>query len=553
MKILKGAAHAGPRVRGYCKHVYSGSRPALPRWRFAKTALFQHAVPYDPPLPADPTGDRDALTGLGDDGDLEGHVGPILPRRRHDADRRRGPDGHHQRFRGLDALDFQLLRDPDDPLEQIDLDGHLHQDLRQRTRRRDDPADEAVCLREHRIEVRPDRDQPARTDLLPGGPARVEGPDRRREVLPFRLVPECHLAPGRDLDLFPDLHAALHQAPAEHAADDLLRPDPRLVHVERAGHVHLRGLRLLAGPRRDDLLNHHHQDVEVHIVVGRHRDDRPPLRDGPLGERLDLAVVLLRLLRVHDIDLVLHDHDLVDADDPEGHQVLLRLRLRDILVRRDHEEGAVHDRRAAQHRRHERLMSGGIDEGHDPLELPLHVVGLAHLRVLVRGGLVVLRTLVDRHVRVAESDRDAPLDLLAVPVRPLPGEPLRQRGLPMVHVPDDADVHLRLARNLHRACSCHASSIDFGPRTTIFRFNCRMSGDTVFPRTVFFFRIPGRTGWNPTPPLTSRPFLRGPGRSCRMGNPSLSLPPVIWSLYPGRPTYSPSRSSPIFLPIRAFA
>src|SRR3989475_7175620 len=34
--------------------------------------------------------------------------------------------------------------------------------------------------------------QPARTDLLPGGPARVQGPDRGREVLPFRLRSEEH-------------------------------------------------------------------------------------------------------------------------------------------------------------------------------------------------------------------------------------------------------------------------------------------------------------------------------------------------------------------------
>src|SRR3989442_1435549 len=527
----EGKERPGPRsadFRGFTRNRFAAWGP--PRIGLLATPPHQHAVSDEPPFPANPTGDRDALTGLRDDWNLEGHVGPILPRRRHDADRRRGPDGHHQWLRGLDALDFQLLRDPDDPLEQIDLDGHLHQDLRQRTRGRDDPADEAVRLREHRIEVRADRDQPAGTNLLPGGPARVEGPDRRREVLPFRLVPECHLAPGRDLDLLPDLHPALHQAPAEHAAHDLLGRDPGLVHVERAGHVHLRGLRLLVGPRRDDFLNHHHQDVEVHVVVGGHRDDWRALRDGPLREHLDLAVVLLRLLRVHDVDLVLHDHDLVDPDDPEGHQVLLRLGLRDVFVRRDHEQRAVHDRRAAEHRGHERLVAGRVDKRYDPLQLALHVVRLAHLGVLVTRGLRLLRTLVDRHVRVAEADRDAPLDLLAMTVRAFAGEPLRERRLPMVHVADHADVDLRLAGNLHRACSCHASSIDFGPRTTIFRFSCKMSGETVVPRTVFFFRIPDRTGWKPTPPLKRRRFRRGPGRSDRIGKPSLSLPPVIWSL-----------------------
>src|SRR5437773_1261045 len=528
-------------------------RKCNPRCRGLRGPLLDDAVADEPPLPSDPTGHGDPLAQLRDDGDLEGHVRPVLPRRGDHADRRGGPDGHHERLRRLDPLDGEVLRDADDPLEEVHLDGHLHQDLGQGPRRTHDPTDQAVRFRQDGIQVRPDRDEPARSDLLPGRAAALEGADRRREVLPLRPIADRHLPPRGDLDLLPDLGLALHQAAAEDAPDDLLRRDPGLVYVEGPRDIHLRGLRFLARPRRDYFLDHHEQDVQVHIVVGAHGDDRGAFGDGPLHERLDLLVVLLGLLRVDDVDLVLHDHDLVDADDPEGHQVLLRLRLRDVLVRRDHEQGAVHDRRAAQHRRHERLMSRGVDEGHDPLELPLHVVGLAHLRVLVRGALVVLRTLVDRHVRVAEADRDASLDLLAVPVRPLPGEPLRQRRLPMTHVPDDADVYLRLTRDLHRACSCHASSIDFGPRTTIFRFSCRMSGDTVFPRTVFFFRIPGRTGWNPTPPLTSRPFLRGPGRSCRMGKPSLSLPPVIWSLYPGSPTYSPSRSSPSFLPIRAFA
>src|SRR5436853_636884 len=394
--------------------------------------LLDHAIPDESPLSADATGHGDPLAELGDDGDLEGHVRAVLPGRRHDADRRGGPDGHHERLRGLDPL--------------------------------------------------------------------------------------------------PDFGPAQDQAAAHDPADDLLRGNAGLVHVEGPGDVHPRGPRLVVGFRRDDFLNHHQEDVQVDVVMRAHGDDRRAFRDGALDEREDLLVVLLRLRRVDDVDLVLHDDDLVDADDAEGHQMLLRLRLRAILVRRDDEQGAVHDRGPAQHRGHERLMPWRVDEGNDALELALHVVGLADLRGLVRGGLRVLRTFVDRHVRVAEADRNAPLDLLAVSVCPLPREPLGQGGLPMVDMSDDADVDLRLARDLHRACSCHASSIDFGPRWTIFRFSCRMSGDTVFPRTVFFFRIPGRGGWNPTPPLIRRPFRRGPGRSDRIGKPSLSLPPVIWSL-----------------------
>src|SRR6266581_2946735 len=461
------------------------------------------AVADEPPLPANPAGDGDALARFRDDRDLESHVRAVLASRAHDADY---------------------------AFEEIDLDGHLHHDLRKAAWRPDDATDEPVRFRQHGIEVRADRDEAPRSHLLLRGAAGLQRPHARCDVLPFRLVAERHLAARRDLDLLADLDAALHQAPSEDAADHLLRHDPRLVHVEGARDIHLRGLRFLVGRGRDALLDHHQQHVQVDVVVRAHRDDRRALCDGPLHERLDLAVVLLRLLRVDDVDLILDDHDLVDADDPERHQVLLRLRLRAILVRRDHEEGAVHDRRAAEHRRHERLVAGRVDEGHDPLQLRLHVVDLARVRVRVTRWLLTLRTLVDRHVRVAEADRDAPLDLLRVAVRPLPREPFRERRLPMVDVAADADVDLRLARDLHRACSCHASSTDFGPRWTIRRFSCRISGLTVFPRTVFFLRIPGRTGWKPTPPLTRRRFRRGPGRSGRIGKPSLSLPPVIWSL-----------------------
>src|SRR2546422_495633 len=195
-------------------------------------ASLEDAIADRAPLPADPPRDGDPLSWFRDHGDLEGHVRPVFARGRHDAHGRRRADGHHERLRGLDALDLELLRNPDDPLQQVDLDGHLHEDFREARRGPDDPTDEAVRLCEHRIQVRPDRDESARPDLFARGHARVKGPDRRRDVLPLRLVAEGHLAPGGDLDLLPDLHAALHHAPAEHAPDDLLGRDARLVHIE---------------------------------------------------------------------------------------------------------------------------------------------------------------------------------------------------------------------------------------------------------------------------------------------------------------------------------
>src|SRR3989441_819370 len=236
----------GGGVRGHRDALSVGMLPRAGRRRGGSGRFvesLEDAVADQAPLPADPPRDRDPLARFRDDRDLEGHVRPVFARGRHDTDGRRRADRHHQRLRRLDAFNLELFRDPDDPLQQIDLDGHFHQDLWEARRWPDHPTDEAVRLREHGIQVRPDRDESARSDVFPRGSARVKGPDRRRDVLPLRLVAKGHLAPGGDLDLLPDLHATLHHAPAEHAPDDLLRRDAGLVHIERPRDVHLRRLR----------------------------------------------------------------------------------------------------------------------------------------------------------------------------------------------------------------------------------------------------------------------------------------------------------------------
>ena len=150
-----------------------------------------------------------------------------------------------------------------------------------------------------------------------------------------------------------------------------------------------------------------------------------------------------------DVDLVLYDDNLVHTDDAEGHQVLLRLGLRDVLVRGDYKEGAVHDRGPAEHRRHEGLVARGVHEADRPEQLCLRPVVLADLaRPVVPRGLI-LRALVEGGVRVPEADRDAPLDLLGMAVRGLPREELHDRGLAVVDLADGPDVHGRLDGYFH--------------------------------------------------------------------------------------------------------
>src|SRR3990170_4823808 len=517
--------------------------------------LLQHAVADEPPLAADPAGERDALSRLRANGDLEGHLRAVAAGARHDADRERGANGDHKRLVRLDALDLDVLDDADHAVEHVRLDGHLQQHRRQRARFPDDAAHQRVGLRERRVESRADRDQASGPHVLARGPAAVQARDLAREVLPRGLAGDGDLAARADLDLLAHLQLPLHEGAAEDAARDLLHRDARLVHVERARDEHPRRLLVIERRGRDRLLDLRDERVDVHVVVRAERDDGGALRDRALDERLDLVVGLARLRVVHDVNLVLHDDDLLDADDVERGQVLLRLRLGAGLVGGDDEERPVHDRRAGEHGRHERLVARGVDERDRAQELRLPAAVLARLGRAVRLRRLARRASVERGVRVPEADRDAAADLLGVAVRLLPGEAVHERRLPVVDVADDADVHRRLHGDLHRLSdfSCQASSIDFGPRLVIRRFTCWMSGEIAPPRRDLRFRMPPRVGWKPTPPLTSTPRRRGPVRSPRIGKPALSLPPVIFSLYPGSWTNRPSTSSPTFFPRREFA
>ena len=139
---------------------------------------------------------------------------------------------------------------------------------------------------------------------------------------------------------------------------------------------------------------------------------------------------------VNRVDLVERDDDVRHVDLPGEQHVLARLRHR-AVDRADHEDGAVHLRRAGDHV----LDVVGVARAVDVRVMPvggrvLDVAGrdgenlrlvAAALRLGRLGDLVV-----GNELRPALVGRDL-------------GERRRQRGLAVIDVPDGADVHVRFA------------------------------------------------------------------------------------------------------------
>ncbi len=103
--------------------------------------------------------------------------------------------------------------------------------------------------------------------------------------------------------------------------------------------------------------------VDVDVVMRGDRDDRGVLSYGAFDELLDLLVVRQRLFLGDDVDLVLHDDDLLHPDDGERHEVLLGLGLGTLLVRRHQQQRAVHHGGAGEHGGHQGLVAGCVHEG----------------------------------------------------------------------------------------------------------------------------------------------------------------------------------------------
>ena len=125
-------------------------------------------------------------------------------------------------------------------------------------------------------------------------------------------------------------------------------------------------------------------------------------------ELLRLGACELEHLLVDGIGLRQRDHAVLDAEQPQDREVLVRLLPRS-LAGVDHEQEEVDAARARDHRADEALVAGDVDDRE-----------ARPVRQLER--------------RVAEIDRDPALVLLGQPVGVLAGQRLDERRLAVVDV-----------------------------------------------------------------------------------------------------------------------
>ena len=253
------------------------------------------------------------------------------------------------------------------------------------------------------------------------------------------------------LYLICDLECALRDRSTDHAADKFLHGDSGLVHIEGSDHKHPRRLRRVAGGRGDVLLNRVEEQIGIHIMLSGDRDNRSAISDRTLDKVEYLPVAFQGPILIDQIDLILDDHDVLDAHYLYSCQMLPRLWLRTRLVSGDYEDDAIHDCRPAEHRSHQSLMSRGVNKTDSSYKDALGAASGALLPCGVIVGRLTVRTLIDGRICVAEFYRDAPLQLFTVPCSPDSGEGFNQRCLSMIDVADCADVELGLTRQLWAA------------------------------------------------------------------------------------------------------
>ena len=143
------------------------------------------------------------------------------------------------------------------------------------------------------------------------------------------------------------------------------------------------------------LLNRPNERVHVELVLGRDGYYWRILRYGSFGEILDLVVVRFRSLPVHDVYFVLNQDHVAKSYHLGGEHMLPVLSLRSLDVGRDDEHRAVHYGRAREHRYHQTMMTGTINETHRSQKLGRTVTVWTCLARRIVGWWLAGRALVE--------------------------------------------------------------------------------------------------------------------------------------------------------------
>ena len=118
-----------------------------------------------------------------------------------------------------------------------------------------------------------------------------------------------------------------------------------------------------------------------------------------------------------------------------------RLRLGTRFVRGNQKDRTVQKRGGGDDGRHQRFVSGCIDEGYFPFGHSRLLTGRAFFR---EGMPVTFFAMVDLGIGITDANRDAPLDFLAMGIGPFSCNRMGEGCFSMVDMTQYSDVHFSL-------------------------------------------------------------------------------------------------------------